>query len=128
MPDLYLLLNHELYSEQTKDVKTTFGIQKIHYLPEPILNLWANIPPKPESIKSHLREIFQWVRTIPPGNYILVQGDFGATFLMVQYAFRLGLIPLYATTERVHKETRGPSQSTNITKTFKHVRFRRYER
>ena len=65
---------------------------------------------------------FPWKK----GDYILIQGDFGACFLMVQFAFEKGFIPIYSTTEREAVETHGEDGSVSLTHRFKHRIFRRY--
>ena len=59
-------------------------------------------------------------------DYVLVQGDFGACCLMVDYARRLGLLPIYSTTRReVHEECLKDG-SIRLVRSFRHVRFREY--
>jgi hypothetical protein len=56
-----------------------------------------------------------------------VQGDFGATFAMIQFAYKLGMLPVYATTQRRAVESRDGDKIVT-TRVFEHVRFRIYER
>jgi len=59
-------------------------------------------------------------------DYILIQGDFGAAYQLVRWAFAKGLRPIYATTERKVVENRD-GDKVNSKKVFKHVRFRFYD-
>ncbi len=96
-------------------------------LPEHLQARWSNVPPHLESIDDHLRPILDWLgEQTQPGDYVLVQGDFGAVYLSVIYAFAVGLIPLYATTERQVVEIPQPDGSVQVQRTFRHVRFRKY--
>jgi len=56
---------------------------------------------------------------------VLIQGDFGAVYHMVNFAKELGLIPIYATTKRESIELK---QGNKIIKKsiFKHIKFRKY--
>ena len=58
-------------------------------------------------------------------DYILIQGDFGATFQVVLKALSLKFIPIYATTERqaVENIVDGKVIKTSL---FEHGIFRRY--
>jgi len=60
------------------------------------------------------------------GDLLLVQGDFGATYALVRFARTMGMVPLYATTQRQSRETveNGQIKTERI---FVHVRFREYE-
>ena len=60
------------------------------------------------------------------GDYVLIQGDFGACYLMVNHVLDRECIPVYATTERQAKETRLEDGRVELTHTFQHVRFRQY--
>ena len=61
-------------------------------------------------------------------DFVLIQGDFGAVYLMVNFAFSLGLIPVYATTERIVVEKRMQDNTVKSERIFKHKMFRRYEK
>jgi len=61
-----------------------------------------------------------------PGDLVLIQGDFGATCLMVEYARSLGLTPIYATTARISEDKILPDGSVQTVRRFVHRRFRKY--
>ena len=90
-------------------------------------SIWQNIPPENEKISDLLDEIKKLIlKDAKKGDLILVQGDFGATYIMVNFAFQNGLVPIYATSKREVKEKRENDQVVTI-RTFKHIRFRKYE-
>lgn len=60
-------------------------------------------------MSKHLRPVFDWLlKEARPGDYLLVQGDFGAIYLTVSFALPHELVPVYATTERKTVEVRLP--------------------
>lgn len=123
---MILLFNHTLTQEQIEDARETHGVEVFVPLTEELQHLWSDIPPEIESVDGYLLPIREFVSaTAVAGDCILVQGDFGATFAMVEFAHSLGLIPLYATTKRVSVDTY--EEDKVIKKSlFKHIQFRRY--
>ncbi|MDR1910917.1 MAG: hypothetical protein LBQ52_01035, partial [Helicobacteraceae bacterium] len=88
---------------------------------------WSRIDPHKKAIADDLLPYKERLKNeAQKGDYLLVQGDFGATYNMARYAFRNGLIAIYATTERnsVEKIVDGKIVTT---REFIHVRFREYE-
>lgn len=125
-PTLHLLFNHTLDDVQKHDAHASLGVERIVYLPDTMLDIWGNISPKRKNLKDLLYPIYDYMHSqCKRGDFILVQGDAGATFLIVQKAMTLGVKPIYATTERIAKETmkNGTLVKTSV---FKHVIFRHY--
>jgi hypothetical protein len=125
-PKLYLLFNHTLTSEQEHDALDHFSIDDIVYFPKELLDIWKNIPPHKPSIISILLPINDYmVSTCRKGDYVLIQGDAGASYLAIKKAFSLGLHPCYATTKRTSVEQliEGKVVKTSV---FKHSIFRQY--
>ncbi len=125
-PTLYVLINHTLFAEQVSDAYKHLGVDEIAYFPEEALKVWGNISPHVNYIKDKLYPIYDYMnKTCEEGDYLLVQGDSGATFQVVQKALSLKLIPVYATTKRqaVEKFVDGKSIKTSV---FKHVMYRKY--
>lgn len=127
MADMYLLFNHTISPEQEREARQVLGIHAIHEPPANIRALWAGIPPGPDSLRPVLAPVFSWIEsTIQPGDFLLVQGEFGATCLVVRHARQLGIIPIYATTRRQAEEQRLADGSIRLVHTVRHVRFREY--
>lgn len=125
-PTLYLLFNHKLTSEQEEDAYLNLGVERIVYLPDSLLAIWKNISPKKRYLKDLLYPIYSYMYSrCTKGDYILIQGDSGATYQVVQKAFSLKLKPIYATTERkaVEKNVEGKNIKTSE---FEHVIYREY--
>ncbi len=124
----FLLFSHKLTPEQAGDLKENWQVENIIPLPARLQFLWSNIPPDLSELNGYLEPIKHWLKqNARPGDLALIQGDYGATYLMVGYALSLKLTPIYATTERIVKETlRG--QETIVQRVFKHKGFRQYGR
>lgn len=128
MPKMLLVFSHELTPEQIEDARNTLNINEFFPLPSNLQKLWQNIPPAEPSITSYMEHFRRFVKdNADNGDYALIQGDFGAVYLMVNFAFSLGLNPIYATTERDVLEKRMPDNSVRSERVFKHRIFRRYE-
>ncbi|CAB3288132.1 conserved protein of unknown function [Methanocaldococcus lauensis] len=127
MPKMFLLFSHNLTDDQIKDAKENLKVDKFIYLPKELQNIWSNIPPEIEDITDYLKPIKEFLKNnANDGDYVLIQGDFGATYNMVNYAFENNLIPIYATTKRVVKEVIEDGKVITI-REFKHCRFRKYK-
>ena len=76
----------------------------------------------------NLDKVILWINEISnEQDYILVQGEFGATFYIVDYCFKNNLIPVYATSVRRVEEIReGDKVLTN--RVFVHEGYRKYIR
>ena len=126
-PALLLLFNHTFTEIQSADARRTLGVRAIIALPEDLRRIWRQIPADQPAIYGHLAPLREWVSlTARTDDFILIQGDFGATWLMVQFALNRGMIPVYATTRREAREIRLPDGATQLTHHFRHVMFRRY--
>jgi hypothetical protein len=129
MPDLYLIFNHQLTEIQAKAAVTQLEIQRIHSFPDELQALWGQIPSDIPELTPYLSPVIHWLKNLAkPYDYVLIQGDFGACYILVQEAFRLGLIPIYSTTQRKVVEEQGADGAVRLTHEFRHVIFRKYER
>lgn len=128
MYKMLLLLSHKLTEDQKENANTALGVREFLALPDDLQKLWMNIPPMMSLLSEYLEPIRNWINeNAGHGDYVLIQGDYGAVYLMVNYAFSVGLIPVYATTERVVVEKLMPDNVVKSERIFKHKMFRRYE-
>lgn len=126
-PQMLIIFNHSMTESQKTDARHSLGVTTFVAPPPELLALWSQLPPDAPSLIPVLLPVFQWLaRTGRKGDFVLVQGDFGATFLVVQKALSLGLIPLYSTTCREAVE-QVCGDKVQLTHQFRHVRFRQYE-
>ena len=125
---MLLLINHQLTEEQERDAFALDGMSPVAP-PDGVKAAWASISPHETSLKNTLKPVFNWLEDNCPGHkHVLVQGEPGATMLVVQKVWNLGGKPCYATTERKAVEVRQADGSIDVKRTFRHVRFREYER
>lgn len=128
MTDMYLLFSHQLTVLQKQEVAAILGVKNIIYLPRDLQQLWSNVPPHLPELGPYLHPLKQWLATkVQKGDYLLVQGDFGATYIMVRWAWQYGCFPVYATTERKVIEELQTDGRVEIRKVFAHCRFRLYQ-
>jgi len=128
MHKMLLLFSHELTVDQREDADASLTINEFVPLPPHLQESWRNIPPMKSLLSDYLDLFRRWIEeNADLGDYVLIQGDFGAAYSMVNFAFLSGLIPVYATTERESVETQMPDGSVKLERIFKHRMFRRYE-
>ena len=129
MSKLLILFNHRLTDNQCLDATDLLGVRKFVYPSEEINALWRAVPPGVADLRPVLAPVFTWMgRQGTAGDFILVQGDFGATYLVVDHALKNGMIPVYSTTERRAGEQVLEDGTVSTVHEFRHVRFREYGR
>lgn len=125
----FLIFSHRLTRDQESDLRSNWKVERISSLPTDLQMLWSKIPPQLNALSTYLEPIRQWLqRNAKQEDLALIQGDFGATYILVEYALGLGVIPLYATTWRTLKEEVLPDGEVRQQRIFKHERFRVYGR
>ena len=127
MPRLFLFFNHEITPRQLARARLELGVAEVAQPPAELSRRWANVPPDEERLLPWMRPVFAWLdEQAAPGDFVLVQGEFGACYLLVRHALDRGLVPVYSTTERHAREQRLPDGRVQLEHIFEHVRFRRY--
>jgi hypothetical protein len=102
-------------------------VDRIVPLPSELQECWKNIPAVSPAIAGYLKPIQNWLIVEGRvGDYVLVQGDFGACYLLVRFALSQGLIPVYSTTQREAEEEILPDGTVRLIHHFEHQIFRRY--
>jgi len=126
-PSLLLLFNHRITQQQEEAAHCSLRVDRIVAPPSGLKALWRQVPPELSEIYDYLAPIRQWLKAeANAGDYVLIQGDFGATYLMVAFAFDEELVPIYSTTYRKAIEEDKNDGSVEITHNFHHRIFRRY--
>lgn len=126
---LFLIFNHKLTATQKADAERTLQVSRFVTLPGPLQQWWSNIPPDAELDTKALQQIGRWLlEQAAAGDYVLLQGDFGATFYLVDFCLQKGLVPLYATTMRRTSESIDERGRVEKISRFQHVAFRKYRR
>ena len=111
MPRLFLFFNHEITPRQLARARLELGVAEVAQPPAELSRRWANVPPDEERLLPWMRPVFAWLdEQAAPGDFVLVQGEFGACYLLVRHALDRGLVPVYSTTERHARERDGQHQ------------------
>ena len=96
-------------------------------LPLDLKELWRQVPPDMKKISGYLGPVKTWLaEKAAESDYVLIQGDFGACYIMVKFAFENGLIPIYSTTRREVVEVYASDGTVKLVHQFRHKIFRRY--
>ena len=123
---MFLLFSHKLTDEQIKDAKENLGVKEFVYLPENLQERFSNIPPEIDDIKEYANIFLKFLKeNASKDDYILIQGDFGVVFWVVEFCKENNLKAVYATTKRVVKEKNINGKVVKISE-FKHIKFRFY--
>ena len=123
---MFLLFSHSLTDIQKKDAKESLGVGEFVSLPSNLQELWSNIPPELFDLKEYLEPIKNFIKdNVKEGDIVLIQGDFGGCYEMVNFVKSLNLKAVHSTTKRdaVEKIVDGKVVKTS---TFEHVIFREF--
>jgi CRISPR-associated Csx2 family protein len=124
---MFLLFSHQLTIDQQENARIEFGVTSFHQPPEAVQAIWSQIPSDETHLAPILEPVESWLEQhAQKGDLILIQGDFGATFLMANHALSLGLIPVYATTQRQARDKILSDGRIETHHVFKFKRFRMY--
>lgn len=127
MKKMILIFSHKLTDVQIQSAKDSLEVEEFIYLPEELQSIWSNIPAEIKDISDYIEDIINWIDEIGvKDDLILVQGDFGATYRVVNHSISKGLIPIYSTTKRKAKEIKNSDGTISLTHKVSHVIFREY--
>ena len=123
MKKMFVLINHNLTEGQKAQAFKVFGVEKIVNVTD---DAWSNINPSDENIL-HVLDIYkkELKREANTGDILFVQGDFGATYNMINFAKSIGMKTIYATTKRIVQEFI-VDEKLVTKREFKHEKFREY--
>lgn len=124
---MYLVFSHQLTETQIEDAKKTLGVETFIYMPTNLQQVWSKIDPEVTDIRPLVTKIITWLdNDCNKGDYVLVQGDYGAIYQIVNYCKNRDLKPIYSTTERKAKEVIKDNNTVTLTHEVSHVMFRAY--
>ncbi len=126
MSKAFCLLNHQLTENQKSELKEKYNISQIIYPTEELSKRWSQIPTTENIDMSIIFEIVDWLSDAEKKDVLIIQGEFGSTFMMVDYALKHDLIPVHAVTTRIAQESRD-GEIVKRQYIFEHVCFRKYE-
>lgn len=122
MADVYIFFSHTLLIEQKLELKEKFFCKKIIYLPKKLQILWSNI----QEDEDYAEIFFDFLKiNAKEKDYILIQGEWGITYKMIEFSKKRGLIPIYSFSKRISNEE---IKKDVVVKTsyFKHIKFKKY--
>lgn len=125
---MFLLFSHTLTQSQETDAIYNLSVGDFISLPQDLQDLWSNISPQSDDVADYLQPIKLFLsQNAQKKDYVLIQGDFGCTYHMVDFCKQNNFIPLYSTNKRATKEIRSINEN-KITKisNFEHVKYRFY--
>lgn len=121
MKKLILLFSHELTGQQEIDARANLKCDEILYMPKKLKEKWQNL-----GIERDLEEFKNFLAEVTKKeDYVLVQGEWGATYDMVNYCKENNLIPIYSSTKREVEERKDGETILKISK-FVHRGFVKY--
>lgn len=126
MSKAFCLLNHELTQNQINELKNKYSIKEIIYPEKNLTTKWSQIPAIEELSMDIISSVVQWLSSAQENDVLIIQGEFGSTFMIVDYALKNKLIPVHAVTNRVAKESR-EGETVHREYIFEHVCFRKYK-
>lgn len=126
---MLLILNHKLLDSQINDARSNHSVDEFIEMPRELADIWEQIEPAGALDVYLLGKIAAWIdEKARPEDYILVHGEFGAVYYIVDYCLSKNLTPVYATTERRYSQellNNGDIANQHI---FHHAGFRRYRK
>ena len=123
---MFLFFSHKLTEEQIKDAKENLKVDEFVYLPKDLQDKFSNVPPEIDDIREYSKDFINFLKeNAKRDDFVLVQGDFGVVFWVVEYCKKNNLKAIYSTTKRVSKEKKIDGKVIKISE-FKHIKFRFY--
>ena len=127
MKKMILLFSHTLSESQKQEAKEVYGVESFLSLPKQLQTIWSNVSPDVESVEEIMLPLKKFISSnITKEDIALIQGDFGATYTMVNFCKRQKIHTLYATTKREIIEYTNEKGEQMKKSKFEHVRFREY--
>jgi hypothetical protein len=129
MRKMLLIFSHELTEDQEREAESLFGCSELIPLPAGLQERWSNVDPLLDDITGYISEIITWISGCSvEGDYLLVEGDFGMTFAVVNWALNNKRKAVYSTTGRDYSRSKDSDGSVVNIHRFRHVKFRHYTR
>ena len=127
MRKCFCLLNHKLTQKQLDELAQKYQVSDIEYPPKAVSDFWLQIPTTAQILKAYLQPVTDWIQKAGQGDLIIIQGESGSTFALVDWALSKAFIPLYAVTKRIETEE---MQGEKVVRhyVFEHECFREYKK
>jgi len=123
---MYLFFSHQLTSSQYQEAKEKWGVEEFVSLPPHLQKLFSEVPPEIEDLSEYIRPFISFIlETYKKEDLILLQGEYGIVYKLVNISKSIGIIPIYSTTVRKIVEKKVKGKVVKVSE-FSHVLFRRY--
>ena len=124
-----LLWSHQITFEQTIDLKSNWGVELIFEMAEAIKNAWGQVPTSEIDFFSYTDKVREWLlKVTKKDDVVVIQGEYGLTYFMVNWCLSRDLVPVYALTERRSEEIKAPDGAITKISRFCHCGFRVYQK
>jgi len=119
--------DQKLTEDQLNDLKETFGVQEIIYLPQDLKERINHPHPELSELKLYIRPVLKYLnRNLNVGDIIVINGDPAATYLVAHHSLICGFVPLQPVTRYEMVEEKLSNGEVRTKKVLKHVKFRKY--
>lgn len=123
---MFVIFSHKLTNTQIEDAKKSLRVSKFVYLPKELQDLWSNVD-QSQNINDFLLPIKKFIaKNYKEGDYVLIQGDFGATYNLVTFCKEKGYKAIYSTTIRNSKEIIRNNSKVEKISCFSHISYKEY--
>ncbi|MFW6308045.1 MAG: CRISPR-associated protein Csx20, partial [Campylobacterales bacterium] len=86
MTSMFLLFSHSLTDEQIEDAKNSLGVDEFISLPDSLQQAWSSVPPELDGVREYAEAFYEFLsRRAMKGDFVLISGDFGLCYLLVQW-------------------------------------------
>lgn len=128
MKKMFLIFSHKLTDIQINSARNELGVELFEHLPPELQHIWSQIPPNEKDINPYTKKIIEWLDSlVSKDDYVLVQGDYGATFNVVNYCKLKDYKTVYSTTKREATEIKDRNGTIHLIHKVSHVMFREYQ-
>ncbi len=126
MKKMFLLFSHKLTEIQREDAINTLNIKEFISLPENLQNYWSNVDPI-DYDEEKFDKIMNYIeKESNKEDYALIQGEWGFVYNAVNFCKKIGVIPVYSTTDREVREIHKEDGSVEKISIFKHIVYKKY--
>ena len=124
----FCLLNHELTDAQIAELKNDWHCEEIIYPDEELSYAWGHIPATKDLDLNTLHLVGKWWNNnkSSKGDVIIVQGEAGTSYVVIEWAKKNHMTTLHAVSERKSKDEKMEDGSIKKVSYFEHVCFREY--
>lgn len=126
MRTAFCLLNHPLTAKQIEELRGKFGVVQIKYPTQELSAQWSQVSATENTDMELIAFVTEWLQSARKNDILIIQGEFGTTFMLVDWALKQGLVPLHAVTRRIAKEQQN-GETVHRQYVFEHICFRKYE-